>query len=230
MAKARILVGAALVLVSVFTKGGDAADYSFRGVPVGMPLDEFRRLPHPDRTTDPTVSNSRVLCTGEADRPTNTLLDVYGADAALHVKICGYFTVLKTGIGAPVYFQDSVTLGTLHGSPAFVFFPDSERGGAYRLMQIVMGGPSNQFDAMVHAYTERFGRPASLAEVPAVESWSGRKYPNMEAVWLGGETEIRVVKRSRGIDHMEIKYFELRLFARYAGAKEKLDGKPGDKL
>ena len=64
--------------------------YDFKGVPLEISLDDFRRMPHPDGT-----ENSRVLCSGEkvaitstySSEPTDVMLfdDV---EKSLGVKRC----------------------------------------------------------------------------------------------------------------------------------------------
>jgi len=226
MARASIMAGAVLAALVAVAGGAGAAEYSFRGIPLGITLDEFRRLPHPDQ-----IAGAQVFCTGEVDRVTNVWLEVFGADATLGVKRCSYYTVTKLQYLKPSYFLQKVQLGAIVAPADFVFYPDPERGGTYRLMLIVMEGDSNRFDAMVSAYTERFGKPASLTAAAPVETPSGRRRSNMVAVWTGGSSEIRVTKRFGGsIKTMEIQYFEKRLFALYAKARGELTGKPSDKL
>ncbi len=226
MARASIVAGAVLAGFVACVGHGNAAEYSFRGIPLGITLDEFRRLPHPDQ-----IAGAQVFCTGEVDRVTNVGLEVHGADATLGVKRCSYYTVTKLQYLKPSYLLHNIQLGAIVAPADFVFYPDPERGGTYRLMLIVMEGGSNRFDAMVSAYTERFGKPASLAEAPPVETPSGRRHKNMVALWEGAGTEIRLTKRFGGsIKTMEVQYFEKRLFALYAKARDKLTGKPSDKL
>jgi hypothetical protein len=193
---------------------GGGADYAFRGIALGIPIDEFRKLSHPDSHQHP---NSRPICTGDPEAK-----DAYGGigisdiEAKIGLKKCNFFS-RKPSLFRPGkldWDSDNFLLGNATVLAYFYFLPDAE-SSAYRLFQIYVPIQESNFDQLFSLYLQRFGTPTSVKN-QTVQNAFGATFDDVKAVWINGNDNITLIKRAGAIDSSVIIY-------RYAPISELYD-------
>ena len=151
-----LLIG--LFLSLVLTTPSAAATFSFRGLPLGMPLEGFKTVVYPD---DP-ASGLKPYCT---DGPYSSLSE--WRMQAVGIVHCGFMGEveprnysgpgldLKLGIGD--YF-------TPHGLYTFAFAPDER--GVDRLYKIKLTAHIDAFQSIVAQMTALYGPASRITEAP----------------------------------------------------------------
>lgn len=192
-----------------------SATFDFKGVPLGLSYDDFRRLPHPDGAA------SQVVCTGEQ----LTYLGV----AVTPLEVTVYSSVQRTlGVRRCVWIStDSYAIARsaplrLAGSGyatieySFSFVPDP-RDGVLQLYQFEGLTNRRAEDAIIEALAAKFGTPEVTTGV--VQNGIGNRFDQITAIWSDATGSLLVQSPSQSVDRMTILMMDTRL-SRHVAAQE----------
>lgn len=167
-----------LALVALLATGpAVGAPLNFKGIPLGITLEQFRATPHPDGR------RAKVQCTGDAhDNLAVDTLDVEVTDkveqsvGAIH---CVFWSLEPLYSGGP-----TGTLGLDIGDSGtiryvFKFVPD--KAGVKRLYKIEVIAPPDALNGIIDPLTARFG-PPEVSSTP-VQNLAGATFERKILVW-----------------------------------------------
>lgn len=187
--------------------------FDFKGVPLGISYDEFRRLPHPDGFP------AQIVCTGErvtVGRLPMTPLDVSifnDLHVALGVRKCVWINTAGDWAGR------MAGLGLAGSSYAtneysFSFVPDPS-DGVLRLFQFE--GITNRLAEapVLQALTAKFGNP-NLSR-GTVQNGIGNNFDQTTAIWSDATGSLIVQSPAREVNKMTIVMTDARLSDFIAG-------------
>jgi hypothetical protein len=179
--------------------------YDFKGVPLEISLDDFRRLPHPDGT-----ANSRVLCTGEkvaitstySSEPTDVML-FDEVERTLGVRKCIWVSTAAESYRRAGDRQSLSLAGSGYGTIEynFSFVPDP-KDGVMRLYQFYGVSNRNAASDVVEALTTKWGAPKIVND--KVQNRMGASFDQVTALWNNPAASITVQDRWTKIDNMAI--------------------------
>ena len=186
----------ALVGLSLVTRSAAAEPYAFRDIPLGITLEDFRKLPHPDKTP-----NAQAVC-----EPAK-LKSLAGTVS------CSFYVVPvnrppPNSNLAPLPTIPAIApivVGHTQAYVIFRFFADPNKGGAYCLFWVSVRTATERFSEFVQAYTEHFGKPTSVNNEP-VQNKLGAKFDNHKVTWTNNESSIILEERSGNVDIMSGNY------------------------
>ncbi|MGE5502250.1 MAG: hypothetical protein ACM33T_15180 [Solirubrobacterales bacterium] len=207
-----------------------AAPYDLRGFRLGMTLDEFRAMPHPDAAKYASVD---VLCTGDpgADKVGGgSELLVYGAIAKVGVVRCNHFRPHMIQSLAQQGSRDELPLDVagIGVFQVYEFIPHPT-DGTLRLFRISIRSNMRYWDQFWDAYTGKFGKPSKLKN-DKVQNKLGGVFEKVTATWANKESSITLEQRTTAIDHMGITYLHNDLGLHFLRQVEAIEGKPSSKL
>lgn len=136
-----------------------AEPYALRGYKLGMTIDEFKAMAHPDSANYPG-EKIYVLCTG--DQGATSALTVTEANSKLGFIYCKYFLKKTTSIGES-YEDAKIMLHTIGLSPKFSFVP-SPKGGSKQLGYIFIDNDMRNWDKLYAAYQAEYGPAAEVSK------------------------------------------------------------------
>ena len=186
--------------------------FDFKGVKLGISLDEFRKMPHPDaedKEAHYAAKGSSVVCTGEKVTLSGgydiepTEVTIYDrAEKAAGVIKCVWVNQsddrMARGKTAALSLADSRYAVYDYN---FSFIPDPQ-DGVLKFYRFVGETNRNAFDAVVAALTNKFGKPAVSQD--EVQNGIGNKFTRTMALWKNSISEIFVTDRSGELNKMTI--------------------------
>lgn len=223
----RLLIAAAFLVVASVTTV-NAQPYDLRGFRLGMTLDEFKAMRHPDANEIPGIE---LHCTGDNLPNKGTVnLRVYGIDAALGIIRCNHFRPNVIKELAKMGHLDEVNLNVsgIGVYQIFEFIPNPENGIPL-LFRITIKSNMDYWSQFFSAYTEKYGKPTSLT-TEKVQNGVGATFDKITAVWANKESSILLEQRATQINLIRIVYQESALSAYVKKKTEAIEGKPSDKL
>jgi hypothetical protein len=200
--------------------------YDFKGVPLEISLEDFRRLPHPD----PDIADrdaARVVCTGErvattpgfpAQEPSNVML-FDPVEEALGVKKCVWIDTSANPpnpMGGSVEALGFASSGYGTYDYSFKFMPDP-KDGVMRFYEFEGSSNRNATDDVIKALTAKFGDPTIT--ISKVQNQLGASFDQVTAVWANPAASITVQDRWTKVDDMVIIVDDSRLEEIYTKAK-----------
>lgn len=211
------LVAVVLGLSEAAVAGADDTPLTFRGIPLGMSIEEFHQLPHPDADEISSSRHARVLCTGDpATGDAARVLrrpDVVGADA-VDLKLCQFFDpTLDDSV-------EEIDVAGVDEAPEFIFYRDRADDGPYRLASIAILDRKNNFARFRKAYTEKFGKPTKVEHKSAADATGGSVAREIDH-WVRDDVGIDLVQRLDDDGHpvlTEISYTKLSLLKKLMDA------------
>lgn len=224
----KLWIGAAVLIFSVSVQAAPAKRaapaapkqepvpsvlYDFKGVPLGITIDEFRARPHPDGAAD-----AKVICTGEKILRFRVLSEPFqvaiydDVEKALGMKKCVWVTT-KEDKAKYTYAGEVVSLalaGSGYGSRdyEFSFVPDP-RDGVLRLFKVKAVSNRNAFSDVLQGLTGKWGVPKLVNGT--VQNKMGATFPETTALWTNPAASITVIDRWTKVDEMVILLSENRL-------------------
>lgn len=135
-----------------------AAPFSLRGYILGITIDEFKAMPHPEAANYPG-EKIYILCTG--DKGASAALAVSESNAKLGFIYCKHFLKKSTSIGDS-YEEVRLTFNTIGLSPKFVFTPTPDKGSP-RLAYIFIDSEMRHWDKLYAAFRGEYGNPSDIA-------------------------------------------------------------------
>lgn len=204
----------------------EPAPFSLRGIELGITIDEFRRIPHPDRPDD----GYRVFCTlDKENNRKNSLIGLYLMEGQIRLghQRCNYF-VRPKGWEMYMFGQVSIANITRVTMPSFEFYRGSP-SEPYRLHRIALAIGADDMEQLVRALRERYGPPqADLVE--AVQNRLGAKFDVRSLTWMRPNSTISVVQHQPKIGQVAVIFTHIGLLLQIESAREKNLGKPSDNL
>lgn len=177
--------------------------YDFKSIPLGISIDEFRKMAHPDGR-----QGLRVVCTGEVE---DYRLAVYGAAADLGVKQCGFygipdrFTKFEQIVG---FNLGGGEYGSIDQTLAFVPDPVDQ---TLKLYMVATRTNILALDDLLPALTAKFGAPKILKG--SMQTKGGGTFDQATYVWDNGVSSITMQTRFTKVDDLGLIYRHKRLGA-----------------
>ncbi len=181
-----ILLTFALVFAAAI---GHAEPFALRGYKLGITMDEFKAMPHPEAATYPG-EKIYILCTG--DKGANTALAVSEINAKLGFIYCKHFLKKSTSIGDS-YEEVKLTFNTIGLSPKFVFTPAPDKG-PLRLAYIFIDNDMRNWDKFYAAFQAEYGKPSEVA-TETIKT-GGVTYDKIIAAWKNPDSFLFLEQRT----------------------------------
>lgn len=193
--------------------------FDFKGVRLGLSIEEFRNLPHPDGKA------GRVVCTGdtviENGRPALLGdLAVNRFEASLGIKKCAWW-----GSVYPPLPESEVSLslpseGYVVGVYSFDFIKDPKDGGM-KFYKFFGTSHSNANSDVIAALTGKFGTPRKSVET--MQNGFGASFQSANNTWANAKSVLTVKERWMTLNKLAIMLTDNRLLkiANDAEAAEK---------
>jgi hypothetical protein len=122
--------------------------FDFKGVPLGITYDAFRRLPHPDG------DRAQVSCTGDKVSSWMDLTVIDDVEKRLGVRHCIWTLIDGDGVEADLGLAGtSMSTASYH----FAFVPDP-KDGVLRLFKLIATSVRPAVPVVVEALTAKYGR------------------------------------------------------------------------
>lgn len=217
--------------ISAQTSSPYQGAFDLRGFKLGMTLEDFRAMPHPDAAT--LAPDVNILCTGEPGVESVSggfELAVRGAAATAGVVRCNHFGPSKLDFLAQKGQRDQVNLDVAGVGVYQTFdFAPSPVDGTLRLYRIAIGSNIQYWDRFWAAYNDKFGEPTNVS-TGTVQNKVGARFDKVTAVWANAESSITLEQRTTAINHISITYLLNDIAAYVAKQVEAIEGKPSSKL
>jgi hypothetical protein len=210
-----------IILLVVLTVSGSVSaavptgTYSLRDIQLGISLNEFRQMQHPDVTIR---GQARVACSND---PTAAGLDALRLTSTMlqaEIVKCGFFLPAAKGdqrVAAPMeFFGEQVT-------PLFMFYhlPGEED---YALAQITFAMASDRGDQLIGLFYRTYGNATSL-EVTAVPTSFGRDLADVTYIWNNGVSALRLDTLTLVFNQMSVVLTENRLWGNLSARFDAVD-------
>jgi hypothetical protein len=183
-----------LKFVALFFLGSAASaePFSFRGIPLGTTVADFRKTPFPDTK----YPNTRILCSG--DKELLKLLDVerppLSSDLTrIGVTACNFYSPSNGRL-----FRNAPDFANIGGyETTFYFSPASfQEPLRLRLYLISITPASRHHQTIVDALTSKYGKPTN-SSTAKIKNRMGAEFDDETALWaLDGSTIL--VKKYNG--------------------------------
>jgi hypothetical protein len=203
--------------------GGDDIPYSLRGYQLGIALDDFRKVPNPDREKYPS---SRAICTQDKERKSikygSSELDGSGLFGRAGVILCRFYVHRRDMYAANAELRkyaltkelaNELTDGSFDFAGigqwpmTFMFTPATlAKEKAARLFSIGVRLNNKHFDEVVTALKSRYGEPSGRA-TSQFKTRIGAEFENLTLTWANGVSRIIVEKYSDTLDRMSASFF-----------------------
>jgi hypothetical protein len=200
----------ACLIYAISTSSSVARPYDLRGFNLGIPLDQFRGMRHPDGKNSAKIfcEDNTIRSDTRLDRPT-----IINLDSSYGVILCQFYQPKKIG---PVSTWDEAEFRITNFDTEVEFkFIDGD-DEAYRLYHISFSFYSNRWDLLKDAYLSKFGKPTRVETAP-VQNRMGAVFDNEKLIWENADSIIILEKRSGVVDKGSVIYAEKHLLNRYLG-------------
>lgn len=182
-----------------------AATYDFKGVPLEISLDDFRKRPHPDGTP------ARVVCTGDKTTKPHMMFPVEIHDDT--EKLLGITKCMWVGTEQGIY-KDAPRILALpadgYGVSPYTFsFVRDPVDGVTKLFSFSGRSRAIAMLPVLDALSKKFG-DASVVK-GTVQNGIGNKFDQTTATWDNGAGTLIVQDRNGEIDDMIITMDSIRL-------------------
>jgi hypothetical protein len=195
-------------ILSTLASAEEIVPLQFRGIPLGVSIDEFRARPFPDTTKANSVT---TLCSN--DRPTNknrAHLPLQDKDLRkLGFVRCKFYSVNQSGKIVSDISPQYAGAGSF--PTAFLFVPDESN--VHRLYAVILFPHSKHFARIQSALTEAFG-DATEHDKDEIQTKAGVKYENHSLVWRNKYYSISIKRYSGDINTSSVSYFDHKLVMR----------------
>lgn len=179
---------------------------AYRGIPLGLSLNEFRRRPSPESGGVPVT----VICRGDKGERLISVpsleLPISDSYHAIGVTACGYFRAATVGQG--LWGWPPEFAGTSRYITTFYFTPGQNK----RLFKISITPENAVYPLVIEAITTKYGSPASAAEND-VQTGIGARFTNKTTIWKIGGGSIVVQKYHESIKFMIAEFVQDELFS-----------------
>jgi hypothetical protein len=194
-----VISGAALAAEKAAIKS-TARPFDFKGVPLEISLDDFRKLPHPDGGSE------HVVCTGDPDARSSSIDSYDATEIKLGVVKCAWANKEKWMVGDAGLSLANTKYAANFYSFSFIADP---KDGVKKLFRFE--GTSNAAAAqdVIAAITTKFGKPKIVKG--SVQNRIGNRFEKTSAIWVNSKSSLSVEDRFTKVDDMEIVMIDNRL-------------------
>lgn len=186
----------------------EPAPYDFKSIPLGITLEEFRKLPHPDGD-----ARSKPMCTGDKvqfyyEFGERFEVQKFGVEKELGLVKCVFW-------GKGYRDRPEVTGLNLGGGSygsskyGFEFMPDG--AGTPRLYEIYVEANLDAADDIVAALTAKYGKPKSIPGT--MQTKAGARFDQITHIWANPKSSITMQTRATRIDDMVLLFVHTGLAA-----------------
>jgi|GEM_PF-2992854 len=168
---------------------GHAEPYALRGYKLGITMDEFKAMPHPEAANYPG-EKIYILCSGDSGATAD--LAVSGTNAQLGFIYCKHFLKKSTSIGVS-YQEVRLTFNTIGLSPKFVFTPAPDNSSS-RLAYIFIDSDMRNWEKLYAAFRGEYGNPADVASEKI--KTGGVIYDKLIAAWKNADSFLFLEQRT----------------------------------
>jgi hypothetical protein len=192
----------AFSLVLGLCTAAPAEPVTFRGIPMGVALADFRKMPFPDEAKHP---KTRIMCSGDKGLAKFSYFEKPPWSQEMErigVTACSFYT--PTQHGNP--YRNGVDLAniggwdtTFHFSPSS--FPDGTRD---RLYLITVTPKAETYQTLVDALAAKYGKPETTSE--KIKNRMGAEFVDEIATWRSEGSTILVKRYNGRIDQALVAY------------------------
>jgi hypothetical protein len=193
--------------------------FSFRGIPLGITLAEFRAIPFPDLKRWPGV---QPICSGDEEASHLTVpLSVGGLLGKAGVTICKYYKPGEpiAGIGLLSKWDEWAPDFAGIGNYDTVFFFCSTGDGQQRLYSILIQPSAEHFETIRAAIIARYGDPAKV-QSETVQNGLGAKFERVNLFWESAASTLTLQNPGDTLNSMVVSYSHLHLSDEVEKAKK----------
>jgi hypothetical protein len=180
------------LLLSSLATVASAEPFAFRGIPLGTPLADFRKMPYPDAAKDP---KARPLCRGDKELTRDTFgrIDLSNALIRVGVVACKYFTAGSRGI--PGVYAAAPDFANIGGYETTFLFASAafQEPIRFRLYMVMVTPRSDHYQTIVDALAVKYGKPTDVA-ISKVKNRMGAEFSDEVATWKNDSSSITVKK------------------------------------
>lgn len=231
-----IIAVALLVLGSTEAK---AEPFDLRGFKLGMTLEEFRQVRHPDSSVmggRPDVRQDQPICSDDESYRRSTfkrdweLLELSSSQFRAGIRTCNHF-LLQFGSEDKVllYRQWHLIVANVETEASYSFLSSPEDSKTFRLMQITISTDNSNWTPLLRAFREKWGSPTTV-EQGTVQNKLATAFPSERATWLNWESSIQLDQRESRVDRMQVLYTHTALYQEFRRRLQRIVGSPASKL
>lgn len=226
-----MLIRMVVVLLLCIASTVSAQPYAFRGTTLGITLAEFRETAFPDKQE---YGEAKVVCTGDLSMKDPGViwayLDPRGADQSMGLVKCAWARPPKATSGYDAEWRlSNIRVGPVAALQVFYHFLKDPTDGVIRLFKVDITGGNHIFNGGLLGLTERFGNPTHSRE-ETVQNKAGAAFKNRTLTWDNGLSSIELRERWLRVDQSQLTYIHTALNNHYKAERQRIEGKPGDKL
>ena len=181
--------------------------HDFKGVALETPLEDFRKLTHPDGKI------GRVVCTGDTviENGRSKLfssLAISRDEAALGVTKCTWWGKVYSSLPEDTVSLNTPSEGYIFGEYSFDFITDP-RDNKLKFYKFFGTTHSNAFPAIFGALSAKFG--ASKTTTEAVQNGFGARFDSKVSSWANALSIITVKERWLSVNKLAVMVTDNRL-------------------
>lgn len=208
------------VLATGYAGAAEDEPFSFRGIKLGITIDEFRRIPHPEMPND---KKAHVRCSTDIKK---NEYDLFHLDSDLKkagVHQCGFFSSRSSS------YHDRISVANIQyvAEPSFHFF--AKNNEPHRLFRIIIPVAVPYTNQLLDALRERYGEPQTSTD-REVQNAFGASFQSRFRMWQNSVSEISVLERAPKLDGTTLMYLHTSLMKELERRLEEINGRPSSKL
>lgn len=183
-----------------------AEPYDFRGAKLGMTLDEFKKLPFPDRDDSKRAMNStpQLRCSDELSG--DYLADVHVVEEYKNAGEVECLYKMPPDKAAYRFSWEDAYLSVGEGASdgvVYLFYTDD--AGAKRLGDVGITMNNATFDSLAAGLTTKLGSPTKTEEKD-LQNGIGNHFKSVTLLWDNGISTVKLEQRSAKINEMQLTY------------------------
>jgi len=209
----------------------DWADaYKRRVFQLGITIDEFRQIKHPDQKEWP---NAYPVCTDETMPEKGISFFDLGwfkktdSRHQLGVIMCEHFYVSSSSSSSSPNGAGLALVNT--NSSTSYYFAVPKGGIEPVLYRIDSTGPSQAFSEIASAYERKLGDPHAFYE-EELQNGLGAKFTNQIITYENESSQIILTSFGKNLKILSVRYLLKDVYAQVHRAQEELDGNPDDRI
>lgn len=177
-------------------------DPAFRGIKLGITLDDFRKTPFPDSAKTP---KARIICTGDKELKGSSASNIPRSHEQARIGVigCRYF---EPNANWNWPWQEAFIMFGDAASPfvTFYFSPSNfDEPYRLRLYEIALAPLALVHDRLVAALTAKYGEPSDFKTIQSSNRF-GAAFTNELRVWDGPSASINVLKFANTTEYSSV--------------------------
>lgn len=178
--------------------------YDFKGIQLGITLDEFKALPPPPIARN-GVDKDFAACTNE--KISGASITPPGEkESSLGAINCEYGRNEYTFRGSNTirYYRSPIVIGSYNAMNATFKFIKKPNDAEPRLYEMEFEFTGNNFQSVADGLNDKFGMPKSLNGV--VQNRMGGTFPSKTLIWENATSIITLEEKGSGLDKSRLTY------------------------